>query len=118
VPRTRICGGFLIDHWEQLERTGHLNNALVRNPPRTYRPVPPDGYPLAPKPFERSLVDALTPEYVIDGDPPEFPGDGTPFPTFVTNAWWPASRGRITIQHQTPNTSAIRTTAPGRRGDP
>ncbi len=118
VPRTRICGGFLIDHWEQLEQTGHLNNALVRNPPGTYRPVPPDGYPLAPKPFERSLVDALTPEYVIDTDPPAFPGDGTPFPMFATNAWWPASRGRITIQHQTPKTPPTHTTAPGRGGDP
>jgi len=102
VPRDRISAGWEIDHWEQIDRAGHLNERRIRTPAGAWHPLPADGYPLVDG---RERTDLITPEYIIDGEPPHYPGDDSGFPTFSRPAWLPRNRGRITItiQHQRPS---------------
>jgi hypothetical protein len=100
VPRTRIAGGWCLDHWEQIERAGFINNPRIRNPPSAYRPLPPDGYPNTGSLCHRELVRLIVPEYIIGGETPEFPGDGMRLPSFAYTAWLPRNQGTVTIRHQ------------------
>jgi hypothetical protein len=110
VARDRIMAGWQIDGWEQIERTGYLNDSRIRVPRGAFKPLKPDGYPK--QLMLRDRMSALTPEYIVIDDPDRFPGDGTPFPRFPYTSWWPPYRREIVVCHQ------VQRTIPKSRGVP
>lgn len=100
VARNRIMTNWDIDGWEQIERVGYMNDSRIRRPPDAHKPFQPDGYPK--NLFLRERLSALTPEYIVTGEPALHPGDGTKFPTFPYTSWWPPFYREIVICHQTP----------------
>jgi 4-amino-4-deoxy-L-arabinose transferase-like glycosyltransferase len=98
VPRERITSKWVIDGWEEIERSGHLNDPRIRVPADAYRAHVPYDYP---DPKFRDRFPALRPDYIVADAREDRPGDTGAFPTFHFRAWWrPPYHRTIVIRSQ------------------
>ena len=98
VPRERITSKWVIDGWEQIERTGYVNDPRIRIPADAYRADVPYDYP---DPKFRDQFPALRPDFMVVDEREITPGDGGEFPRFPFTAWWrPPYRRTIVIRSQ------------------
>ena len=98
VPRDRITSKWVIDGWEQIERTGYVNDPRIRIPADAYRADVPYDYP---DPKFRDRFPALRPDFMVVDEREITPGDSGDFPRFPFTAWWrPPYRRTIVIRSQ------------------
>ncbi len=98
VPRDRITSKWVIDGWEQIERTGYVNDPRIRIPADAYRAEVPYDYP---DPKFRDQFPALRPDFMVVDEREITPGDSGDFPRFPFTAWWrPPYRRTIVIRSQ------------------
>jgi hypothetical protein len=104
VPATSIEGGFDYDGWTQIEASGYINDARLRNPANSYHAnLSPLQFPGRCRLDFAKYTPAIDPKYFVVFEPMTCLASSK-YPPVMYRTWLPPFRRKIYIQ-QAPNIS-------------